>query len=353
MFDNIAVRAGRNAIRIIKDEGLDLSRVKVLAGASGSAKFLVLTGIDRVLMSLFKPRKDPIFMIGTSIGAFRMAAYCQKDPLQALSILEEKYIAQQYGIGTTKKDITQETKRIINAYIDDQNLDDMIRNPVMRISFLSNKCKGLLKYDNLILQLAGIGIAAGCNRILRDSLGYFFERALFCNSDMLPPFAAMDQFPIKIHDLTSANFKTALLSSGSIPIAMQGVSDINGVPGVYRDGGIVDYHLDIPFLPLKDGFVLYPHFYEHITPGWFDKSLVRKPNAKYMENVVLVAPSQEFVGKLPFQKIPDRKDFRTFHRKDKERMDYWEKVLEMNPVLGDEFVEAVESGQIRSIVKPL
>jgi len=61
---------------IIQDEGLDMSRVKVIAGASGSAKFLVLTGIDRVLMSLFEERTDPLYLIGTSIGAFRMAAFC-------------------------------------------------------------------------------------------------------------------------------------------------------------------------------------------------------------------------------------------------------------------------------------
>ncbi|RLB98751.1 MAG: patatin-like phospholipase family protein, partial [Deltaproteobacteria bacterium] len=38
MFDNISILAGSKAIDIIRDEGLDLTRVKVLAGASGSAK---------------------------------------------------------------------------------------------------------------------------------------------------------------------------------------------------------------------------------------------------------------------------------------------------------------------------
>jgi hypothetical protein len=72
---------------------------------------------------------------------------------------------------------------------------------------------------------------------------------------------------------------------------------------IVRDGGILDYHLDIPFLPDEDGRVLYPHFYEHITPGWFDKSLNRKPNQKKVENVVLVVPSKRFVESLPFGKI--------------------------------------------------
>jgi hypothetical protein len=196
-------------------------------------------------------------------------------------------------------------------------------------------------------------MAAGANRLNRNGLGRFLERALFCTSREDPPFASMDQFTLGIYRLTESNFKEALLSSGSIPIAMEGVSGIPGVPGVFRDGGILDYHLDIPFLPDEEGFVLYPHFYEHITPGWLDKSLHRKPHEKNMENVVLVAPSQSFVSSLPFGKIPDRKDFRTFFRKDEERMDYWNRVVGKNEALGQEFFEAIESGRIREIVRPL
>ncbi len=353
MFDNISVRAGRKAIKVIRDEGLDLKKVKVLAGASGSAKFLVLTGIDRVLMSLFKDRKEPLHLVGTSIGAFRMAAHCQKDPLEAFAILEEKYIAQQYGIETTREDIARETRNIINAYISDDDIKDIIQHPSMRISFLSNKCKGLMKKENKLFQMAGLGMAWGCNWFNRDNLGYFFERALFCNTNQKPPFSNMNQFPIHCHNLSPSNFKTALVSSGSIPLAMPGVCNIPGIPGVFRDGGIVDYHLDIPFLPQDDGFALYPHFYEQITPGWFDKSLNRKPDESNMENVVLVAPSKKFVASLPFQKIPDRNDFKTFHLKDIERREYWEKVLEMNTILGDEFVEGVESKRIRHKVEPI
>ncbi len=72
-----------------------------------------------------------------------------------------------------------------------------------------------------------------------------------------------------------------------------------------------------------------------------------------MKNVVLVAPSKKFVDSLPYQKIPDRMDFKTFHLKDKERREYWEKVLAMNTILGDELVEAIESKKIRAIVEPI
>ena len=332
---------------------MNLSRVKVIAGASGAAKFLVLTGIDRVLLSWFKQRTDPLYLIGTSIGAFRMAAYCQRDPVDALGKLEREYIAQHYDSRPTRKEITEESQRIIHAYIDDDEIEHIINHPFMRIRFLSNKCKGLLKSENLWVQGLGVALAAGANRLSRNRLGYFFERTLFCASKEKPPFAAMNQFSLGIYRLTQSNFKTALLASGSIPMAMEGISNIDGVSGVFRDGGILDYHLDIPFLPNEDGLVLYPHFYEHITPGWFDKSLNRKPDTKNMESVVLVAPSNRFVDRLPFGKIPDRKDFKTFFGKDKERMKYWEKVVEKNKILGDEFSEAIESGKIKEIVKPI
>jgi len=353
MFDNISVLAGDKAIGIIRDEGLNLSRVKVLAGASGAAKFLVLTGIDRVLLGLFKERKDPLYLIGTSIGAFRMAAYCHKEPVDALKKLEREYIAQHYETRPTRKEITKESVRILDSYIGDNDVEYILKHPFMRITFLSNKCKGLLKSENLLFQGFGIALAAGLNCMNRNWLSIFFERALFCTPENTPPFASMGQFPLGVYPLTQLNFKMALLSSGSIPMAMEGVANIEGAQGVFRDGGILDYHLDIPFLPREDEFVLYPHFYEHITPGWFDKSLNRTPDKKNMENVVLVAPSKNFVDSLPFRKIPDRKDFKAFFHKDSERVEYWNRVVEKNQKLGDEFFEAVESGKIRNIIKPI
>jgi len=353
MFENIAIRAGSRAIKILRDEGLDLSRVRVLAGASGSAKFLVLTGIDRALVSLFKGRTAPLYLIGTSIGAFRMAAFCQQDPLGAIEMLEQEYIAQKYSLHPTREEVSRETRRILDAYIDDAHIDAMLDHPFMKIGFLSNKCKGLLKQEPLFFQWLGLALAAGVNLMNRNWLGYFLERALFCTPGQRPPFAGMDQFPMDIHGLTPSNFKSALLSSGSIPVAMEGVSDIAGAPGLFRDGGILDYHLDIPFLPDSDGLVLYPHFYQTITPGWFDKGLHRNPCEKNMENVVLIAPSHRFVQGLPFGKIPDRKDFMTFRGKDADRRAYWRITVEKNRQLGDEFVEAVHSKQIGQIVTPL
>lgn len=358
MNEAISIRAGRRAFEIIREEGLNPSRVKVLAGASGSAKFLVLTGIDRVLTSLFKGRTESLHLIGTSIGAFRMAAFCREDPLSALEALETEYIAQHYTRRPTREEINQETLRILDAFIDEAGIDQILHHPFMRFSFLSNRCRGLLKSENQPVQWMGLGLAAGANLISRDLLGVFFERALFCTPGELPPYAGMNRFPIKVHNLTKTNFRKALLSSGAIPVVMAGISDIPGVEGMFRDGGIIDYHLDIPFLPEpalpgEDRLVLFPHFYEHITPGWFDKRLNRQPSPENMDSVVVVAPSRKFVESLPFGKIPDRKDFYAFKGRDKERMAYWNKTVQNSRKLGEEFAESVESGQIRHLVKPM
>ena len=353
MFDHISILAGSSALSIIRDEGLNLSRIKVLAGASGAAKFLVLTGIDRLLMGMFKDRKDPLYLIGTSIGAFRMAAYCQKDPIRAIDRLEKEYIAQRYDKKPTRQEITEESWRILNAYIDDDEIPGMLNHPFMRVTFLANKCNWLVKSENLFLQTLGVGMAAGVNLFSRDGLKYFFERALFCPPNISPPYITMNQFPLHRYDLKPSNFKTALLASGSIPVAMEGISDVEGASGVFRDGGILDYHLDIPFISDDESFVLYPHFYDYILPGWFDKQLKRKPHQKNMKNVILVSPSSEFVASLPQGRIPDRQDFKILFGKDDERMALWTKAADMNRVLADEFHEAVMSGKIKDIAKPL
>jgi len=351
MYENLSIRAGKRALEIIRSEGFKPSRVKVVAGASGAAKFLVLTGIDRVFLTMVKDRKQPLYLVGTSIGAFRMAAYCQKDPAKAIDTLEHDYIAQHYDAKSTREDVSLQSRRILDSYIADEDVDDILSHAFMRLSFLANKCKGPLRSENKILQAGGPSLASGANRIHRRMLGLFFKRALFHANGGRPPFAKMDEFPIDVYSLANSNFKSALMASGSIPYVMRGVDNIQGIPGMFRDGGVLDYHLDLPFLPKEDdGIVFYPHFYDYITPGWFDKSLGRRPRPENMENVVLVSPSEKFVRNLPFGKIPDRMDFGTFAGNSKERIAYWRKSVDLNVALGEEFYEAVQSNRIKAMV---
>ena len=196
--------------------------------------------------------------------------------------------------------------------------------------------------------------AALGNLISRKSLGLFFERALFADPRSSGQFTDWTGFPINNIVLTPDNFRQAIMASCSIPMVLNAVRDIAGAPaGLYRDGGIIDYHFDLPFLENDpDGIVLYPHFYEYVVPGWFDKPLVwRRRRAVNMENVLLIAPGAEFIAGLPFGKIPDRKDFE--HLGTDERLAYWRRVLDETRRVADAFDTCIERGLLPDLIQPL
>lgn len=75
-------------------------------------------------------------------------------------------------------------------------------------------------------------------------------------------------------------------------MVMQGVRDLPGAgAGTYRDGSLLDYHLDLPYH--GNDIVLYPHFTDRVIPGWFDKGLPwRRSNQQGLQDVLLLAPSR-------------------------------------------------------------
>ena len=125
--------------------------------------------------------------------------------------------------------------------------------------------------------------------------------------------------------------------------------DIQGAPkGMYRDGGIIDYHFDVTFN--REGLTLYPHFNDQPKAGWFDKNLDRSVSRESYKNTVLITPSAEFVASLPFGKIPDRKDFEKIPAQ--ERLAYWRTVLSETDRLAESLAEFVEKQDL-SVLKPL
>jgi len=138
-------------------------------------------------------------------------------------------------------------------------------------------------------------------------------------------------------------------------MVMSGVGDIPGAPsGIYRDGGVLDYHINVPFSVGDEDLVLFPHYTNRIIPGWFDKKITwRKPNSAYLDNVVMIAPSPEFVASLPYGKIPYRNDFVTMHGQEEARFKYWHAVADKSQVLADAFHDALATGKIAEMVRPL
>ena len=295
-------------------------------------------------------------MIGSSIGAWRFAAASRSNPLEAFNKFETAYLSQTYSEKPVPREVTKETSRVRDAYLGPSGIQEILHHPYLRLNLMTVKCKWPNSSENRLLLGAGLFGAALSNMVNRKSLKFFFQRTLFYHPETPPPFFQKSEFPLQKVPFDRENLAPALLASGSIPLLMSGISNIKGAAkGIYRDGGIIDYHMDISFLNSEDeNIVLFPHYTDRVVPGWLDKKLKwRKPQITNMENVLLVTPSKSFIASLPLKKIPDRTDFWTFHQKDSERVEYWKTVISKSELLGQEFSHAVESGKIKDLIRPM
>jgi hypothetical protein len=354
MSQDLLILAGRSAYNSIRKKGLSPSDITVVMGASGAAKWLVLYGLDSAIFSRwFKGRKHPLYLFGTSIGAWKFAAAAQSDPAGALSRLREAYIHQIYDGRITPAQVSEESLRIIELLLPPGIIEQILSHPYLRISFSAARCKGLMGRKHRMALSVGMLSAFALNILSRRLQRLYFERTLFHDPRSDSTVLEITNFTLNRVQLTLGNFREALLATGSIPLVMKGVENIEGAPkGMHRDGGIVDYHPAFPLLPRTRGLILYPHFYPHLTLGWFDKKFAkRRAKGNVLDRTVMLAPSPEFVSRLPFGRIPDRKDFIRLAGKDRERIQAWEKAATMSLGLGKTFLEAVETGRIRDEVK--
>lgn len=354
MGKNLKILAGKKAYAILREEGLKPEAVHVVAGAAGGPKWLSLNGLDRAIFSSWlKSPGHPVFLIGSSIGAWRFAAVAQGMESGAYDRFERAYLEQRYSASPTADEVTKGTVRVMDAYLDKPGIEAVLSHPYFRLNMLAVRCLGPFSREERHILGPAMLLAGLANVLSRKLLGLFFSRTLMFDPRDIPPFFNLDGFPLQRVPLRSWNMSSALLASGSIPLVMEGVRNLAGAsPGVYRDGGLIDYHLDIPFG--SNGIVLFPHYTDRITPGWLDKTLQwRKPDGANVENVVLLCPSKEFVKRLPYGKIPDREDFLAFRNRDRERVAFWEKAVGASRVLGDEFLELVHGRGLPDAVQPL
>ncbi len=355
MFENIEVYAGEKAKKHLLERGLKGEDIKVMAGAAGGPKFLVLNGIDKYLFGeLFKGRKTPLYFIGSSIGAFRASALGQKNPVDGLEKLTTTYhLDQKYSEKPSPADITRESERIIDHFLSEEDIDYLLNKSFLRVNFFSSKFSGLGASDNKVLLGASLIGAMAMNRISRSLLYRIYENTIFTAPGNRPPFYHSVRVKEKNRfELTQDNFKKALSSSGAIPWAMLGIKNIPGTgKGTFRDGGICEYHMDIDFNE-KEGLVLFPHFSSTVTPGWLDKGIKsRKAHIENFSNTIMVCPSKKFTDSLPGGHIPTREDFIEFLGKDNERIKRWAVTIKKSKILGQELQEAIDSNRLKDIAK--
>lgn len=352
MTSSLTLLAGPDALRLIRERGLRPDDIDVLPGASGGPKWLVLAGLDRVLFGEFlKERTRPLHLIGSSIGSWRLACLAQKDPVAALDRFAEAYVEQRYPPKPPPELVSATSRGILDALLGPDGEEQLLNHPWARLHVLTTRCRGLTASEQRHAQLMGLTLGALGNLVSRRTLGLHMERVIFHTAGDTSPFSGLADLPSVHLPLTRENLRPVLMASGSIPLVLAGVRIPGAGEGVYRDGGVLDYHLDLEFGP-GEGLVLYPHFYPYVVPGWFDKSLPwRRAGPLNFRRALLMSPSPELVARLPGGKIPDRDDF--VRMPDAERLRAWRQVLAEGQRMGDELRELLATGKLAERVRPL
>lgn len=350
--NSLRILAGPTALASLRRDGFDPDAFSVMAGASGGAKWLSIGGLDRALASHFVARRhSPLFLLGSSIGAWRACCHAMNDPLAAFDRFEQAYLAQRYGPRPSPAEVSRVTRGILEQLLGSDGAREILSSPDLRLNVMTVRARHFAASARPWAQKLALGLAAAGNMASRRSLGLFFERVLFHDRRGRAPFMDPAILPAETVALTRENLAPAVLASGAVPLVLEGVADIPGAnPGTYRDGGITDYHFDCPMAG-EDGLVFYPHFYPHLVPGWFDKGLPwRRAGGAALDRTVLLCPSQAFVAALPGGRIPDRRDF--WDLDDDERLRRWRIAIAEGRRLGEEFAALVEQETLPGRVEP-
>lgn len=352
MDSPITIRLGARARQRIAAEGLQAADIAIIPAAAGGPKGLILHGIDKWLFGEWfpsAPRQRKL--IGASIGSWRMAAAAFHDPVAAHKRLAYHYSRQTYPNKVDAAYVTRACSALLDEVLDGR-VAEPLSNPNYRLSVITVRGIGPLGQTkgSRWREMAGFLLAAGGNAVSRGRLAASLERVVFHDSrdDMTWLRDSFDGFASHFVGLTENNVRDALLASGSIPLVLQAVNDIVGAPtGAYWDGGLIDYHLHLPYQQ-DPGLVLYPHFIDHIIPGWLDKSMPwRRARGAALENMILISPSPAFLARLPNGKLPDRSDFKRYGQNHKTRIRDWTFAIDESERMAEAFANWAEAPDLR------
>ena len=345
---DLQILAGKKALAEIKQHGLRPERIKLMVGASGGPKWLMLSRLDQYLSEHFLPRAtQPISLLGSSIGSWRMACYAQQDPLAVFKEFEQLYLHQRYSEKLAATEITAYIDKVLSQLFTPKRAQYIVANPIRKLHIVAVRNRKLLNGRSRFAQGVGLLSAASGNLFSSKIVEALYPRVIISPNESTAPYAGKPE----TIELTAANLAESLVASGAIPMVMEPAKVSGGKNRWYWDGGLVDYHFAGPF-NAEDGLVFYPHFFPKITPGWLDKGIPwRKAKADNYDNVVMLAPSKSFIASLPYGKIPDRKDFENLS--DEAREKSWATVLEATDRLVNELHNALEKDGARSAAMPI
>lgn len=349
----ITLRAGSLAKQHIQQEGLSAHQVDMIPGAAGGPKGIGLMGLDQAIFGDFLQRaKQRRFLIGSSVGAWRFAGILAQGEQLGPERLAELYINLPFHKKMTIAEIEKISREMLYSILD-QHSQKLVEHPEYHLTIIAAKAEHLFQSDQKLALYSSLLGIIGSNAISRNHLNKFMQRVI-CQPAQFPQFKIQDDaFKTLYLNFNQHNVADWLMASGSIPAVTPAVKNIADAPqGAYRDGGLIDYHIDLPFE--SKGIVLYPHFADSIIPGWFDKMFKsRTANPANQARTLLISPSQDYLKSLPLGRLPDRKDFVMKGLDDQKRKQLWKQSVAESQRLGDEFLEMLDKQNFAEVMLDL
>ncbi len=351
----LRIYAGPGALAHLQAHGLAPKHVRTIPAAAGGPKGLILGPLDRFIFGQWLAQStQPVDLVGASIGAWRMATACLNESVLAFERLERDYIHQDYALEPGKKfptpdRISADFGASLEAFYGGR-VPEVLNHPRYKLHIVTSRGRHVLRREGKFRAPLGYAGAFFTNVVRRKAMGAWLERVVFSSQDSELPFLTND-YRTRHIALSEANFNPALQASCSIPFVLRAVHDIPGAPrGAYWDGGITDYHLHLDY-KADDGIVLYPHFQQAVVPGWLDKSLKwRHGSSSFLDRMIVLAPSEEWIKKLPRGKLPDRTDFAHHGTNLAARVAQWSGAVGAAQQLADEFAAWLEKPDLSKVL---
>lgn len=344
---------GHRAMLRLTRDGNGPDTFSLMLAASGGPRWIGLVGIDRALTKFLRERGERrLPILGSSSGAWRVAAMASDSDGSAYDELQHEYIHQRYEGKPTPSEVSHTCAEYLSRIFTTERLNYAVNNSLFHANFTTAIFRRELPgRARTFASLAGLPLLNAIDRYLMSTV---FQRGLFSAGphpvhSPLRRHPSWDDFPTRKITLSPRNMVPALLASGSIPFVLAGVSAIPGAgPGHHYDGGLIDYHFEVE----SEGPVLYPHFAEDPLPGWMDRfPPFRRLSAKARENLCLILPSNEQLAKYPGEFYPGRIDFQRLSND--ERIRRWNTIAELNLPIQRELSACLEAGELAKFAEPL
>jgi hypothetical protein len=348
----LSICAGELARELILEQGLQPEQVDIIPGAAGGPKGIGIQGLDQAIFGEFLQRAPQRrTLVGSSIGSWRFASIAAHGAKQGSERLADLYTELYFHKKMTRQEVSEVCRGMLLELVQGKETE-LVNHPDYHLVILSIKAQHIFQSDKVLPLLASVAGIIGTTAVARKHSRHFMQRVI-SQPNIGPQFKiSEDGFTTHYHALTEPSVLSWLMASASIPGVMAAVNNIPDAPqGYYRDGGLIDYHIDLPFQ--SNGIVLYPHFTDSITPGWFDKLFKRTANPGNQARTLLLSPSQEYLQSLPLGRLPDRKDFTLKGLDQTQRIQLWKQSIAESQRLGDEFLERVEKQNFAEVLQRL